>query len=153
MGIIYNGGTFDLFHAGHVRLLKRLKQMAGKDGKVIVALNTDEFVEKFKGAKPIMSLEDRISVVSACKYVDEVRVNFSGEDSKPTILQDPKPDIIITGTDWANRDYYAQMQFDEDWLDKNEIVLCFISYTSGISTTALKARIVDEVKLVSKDKE
>ena len=141
MGVIYNGGTFDLFHSGHVRLLRRLKQMAGEDGKLIVALNTDEFVEKFKGYKPVMSLADRIAVVSACKYVDEVRVNFSGEDSKPTILQEPKPDIVITGTDWANRDYYAQMQFDEDWLDQHEIVLCFISYTPGISTTDLKKRI------------
>jgi glycerol-3-phosphate cytidylyltransferase len=137
---VYTGGTFDLFHSGHVRLLKRLKQIAG-NGKVIVAINPDDFIEKFKGKKPIMSELERYDLLSACKYVDEVRINKSGEDSKPTILMYPKPDIVAIGSDWAARDYYKQMDFTEEWLDQNDIVLIYVPYTEGISTTDIKERI------------
>jgi glycerol-3-phosphate cytidylyltransferase len=53
------------------------------------------------------------------------------------------PDIIIVGSDWARRDYYAQMNFDQDWLDERCIGLAYIPYTKGISTTDLKKRIKD----------
>jgi glycerol-3-phosphate cytidylyltransferase len=141
MAIIYTGGTFDLFHAGHVRLLKRLKQLAGPEGKVIVAINPDEFIEKFKGRKPIMSEQERYDVVSACRYVDEVRINKSGPDSKPTILQHPRPDVVAIGSDWAGKDYHKQMDFTEEWLDEHGIVLIYVTYTAGISTTDLKRRV------------
>jgi glycerol-3-phosphate cytidylyltransferase len=141
MATIYTGGTFDLFHAGHVRLLKRLKQLAGPEGKVIVAINPDEFIEKFKGRKPIMSEQERYDVVSACRYVDEVRINKSGEDSKPTILLEPRPDVIAIGSDWASKDYNKQMGFTEEWLDEHGIVLIYVTYTAGISTTDLKRRV------------
>lgn len=141
MATIYTGGTFDLFHAGHVRLLKRLKQLAGPEGKVIVAINPDEFIEKFKGRKPIMSEQERYDVVSACRYVDEVRINNSGEDSKPTILLEPRPDVIAIGSDWAAKDYNKQMGFTEEWLDEHGIVLIYVTYTAGISTTDLKRRV------------
>ena len=48
MNIIYTGGTFDLFHSGHVNLLKRCREVAGQEGKVVVALNTDDFIFQFK---------------------------------------------------------------------------------------------------------
>ena len=141
---IYTGGTFDLVHPGHIRLFRRLKQLAGHNGKVIVAVNTDEFIEQFKGRKPILSLEERLEMLNACRYIDEVRINKSGADSKPTILQNPKPDVIAVGSDWATKDYYSQMQFDEDWLDKNQIVLVYVTYTEGISTTDIKKRVKDQ---------
>jgi len=144
MTTIYTGGTFDLFHPGHVRLFRRLKQLSGKSGKLIVALNTDEFIEEFKGKKPILSLQERYELVSSCQYVDEVRINKSGADSKPTILEYPKPDVIAVGSDWATKNYHEQMQFDEEWLDKNEIVLVYVTYTEGISTTEIKKRIKEQ---------
>lgn len=137
---IYNGGTYDLFHAGHVEMLRRLKIMAGENGKVIVAINTDDFVERFKGKRPAMSTEDRAAVVAACRYVDEVVINESGEDSKPTILK-VKPDIVITGTDWADRDYMKQMGFTTEWLEEHQIGFGFLPYTRRISTTKLKQTI------------
>lgn len=143
MAIIYTGGTFDLFHAGHVRLLKRLKKLAGENGMVVVAINPDDFIEKFKGRKPIMSEQERYDVVSACRYVDQVRINKSGEDSKPTILMEPKPDVVAIGSDWASKDYHKQMGFSEEWLDEHEIVLIYVTYTEGISTTDLKKRVKD----------
>jgi glycerol-3-phosphate cytidylyltransferase len=137
---IYSGGTYDLFHYGHVRLLKRLKQMAGENGTLIVAVNTDEFIEQFKGSKPVMSLEERIEVLEACKYVDEVVVNHSGADSKPTILK-ARADFVVVGTDWSDRDYMSQMGFTREWLEDNNIGYGFLPYTTTVSTTDIKKRL------------
>lgn len=136
MGLrIYTGGTFDLFHSGHVNFLRRCSQM----GQVTVALNTDEFIEAYKGRKPVMTYTQRKAVLEACRYVDEVVPNTHGADSKPSIIQ-VNPDVIVIGSDWARRDYYAQMQFDQDWLDQHGYGLCYIPYTDQISTTILKQR-------------
>lgn len=138
--VVYTGGTFDLFHAGHVNFLKRCKEIAGKSGNVIVSLNTDEFIKEYKGKPPIVGFSDRMAVLKACKYVDQVVANSGGADSKPTILE-IKPDIIAIGTDWARKDYYKQMQFTQDWLDEKNISLIYIPYTKGISSTEIKQRI------------
>lgn len=138
MKTLYTGGTFDLFHAGHVNFLKHCKTLGEH---VIVSLNTDEFVERYKGSAPIVSYDDRKTILLSCKYVDEVVENSDGEDSKPTILW-AKPDIIAIGDDWAKKDYYKQMNFTQDWLDENNILLVYIPYKQGISTTLLKSRIL-----------
>jgi glycerol-3-phosphate cytidylyltransferase len=135
---VYTGGTFDLFHSGHVALLKRCSQI----GSVTVALNTDEFIAKYKGKAPVVSYSEREAVLLACRYVDAVVPNSGGTDSTIAI-EAVGPDIIVVGSDWARRDYYAQMNFDQDWLDERGIGLAYIPYTKGISTTDLKKRIKD----------
>lgn len=139
MNIVYTGGTFDLPHRGHIRLLEHCRKIAGKTGKVIIALNTDEFILKYKGKSPIMSYDERKAVLENLRFVDKVIPNTSGADSKPTILS-VKPNFVVIGTDWAKKDYYAQMQFTQDWLDKHGITLCYVPYTEGISTTEIKRR-------------
>jgi len=138
--IVYTGGTFDLFHSGHTRFLKACRRLAGDNGKVIVALNEDDFIQAYKGRPPIMSFAERKEVLLACKYVDGVVPNFSGADSKPCIGS-VQPDLVVIGDDWARKDYYAQMQFTQAWLDKHNIGLVYVPYTQGISTTELKQRI------------
>lgn len=137
MGLVYTGGTFDLFHAGHVAFLARCAEL----GRVIVSLNTDEFIEEYKGKPPVISYEDRRDVLLACKYVDGVIPNVGGHDSKIAI-QSVMPDLIVIGSDWARRDYYDQMGFDQDWLDEHGIGLCYIPYTQGISSTMIKERML-----------
>ena len=61
-------GTFDLFHPGHVQLLKRARELGTR---LVVGLSTDEF-NALKGKKSVMSFEDRKAVLEACRYVDEV---------------------------------------------------------------------------------
>ena len=142
MGLkVYTGGTFDLFHAGHVNFLKRCSEI----GSVTVGLNTDEFIYLYKGKYPWMSYSERRAVLEACRWVDEVVPNKWGKDSRPTIL-DVQPDIVAIGSDWARKDYYKQMMFDQDWLDENNIMLLYIPYTSGISTTELKERARDRIE-------
>lgn len=134
---IYIGGTFDLFHKGHIELLKKAKKKADI---VIVSLNTDEFNERYKGKKPIMTLDERIAVVSACKYVDIVDVNDGGEDSTPAILRH-KPDYILHGDDWKGEALMKQMGLTRKFMKKHKIKFMYVPYTKGISTTELKKRI------------
>ena len=138
--VVYTGGTFDLPHPGHVNLLKQCRKIAGREGYVVVSLNTDEFIEAYKGKRPVMSYEERKAVIESIKYVDSVVPNVGGADSKPAI-EICRPDFIVVGTDWACKDYYAQMRFTQEWLDTMGITLVYVPYTTTISTTALKKRL------------
>ena len=104
MSIVYTGGTFDLFHSGHVNLLKRCKEIAGPDGLVVASLNTDDFIWQFKNKKPICSEDERAEVLIACRYVDRVIMNVGGADSRIAIDQ-VQPNYIVVGSDWAEKDY------------------------------------------------
>lgn len=137
--IVYTGGTFDLFHSGHVRLLKKCKALAGS-GTVVVALNTDEFILEYKKKSPIISYDDRAEVLLSCRYVDEVIPNYGGTDSRQSILA-IMPHLIVIGSDWAKKDYYAQMGFTQEWLDEYDIGLAYVPYTKGISSTDIKGRL------------
>ena len=138
--IIYTGGTFNLFHEGHVELLEYCKKLAGDNGKVVVSLNTDEFVARFKGNPPTMTFSQRRAVLMATRYVDEVIPNYDGENSKPAIL-DVKPDMVVVGMDWIEKDYCKQMNFDSQWLNDQNIMLCYVPRTRGVSTTLIKEKI------------
>jgi glycerol-3-phosphate cytidylyltransferase len=139
MNIVYTGGTFDLFHSGHVNLLKRCREVAGIDGKVVVALNTDDFIWQFKNKKPICSEQERLDVLLACRYVDEVVMNIGGQDSRISIDM-VGPNYIVVGSDWAKKDYYAQMSFTQEWLDERGIGLVYVPYTTSISSTKIRGR-------------
>lgn len=136
--MVYTGGTFDLFHSGHVNFLKRCSEL----GSVTVALNTDEFIEEYKGKAPVMSYAEREAVLLGCKYVSAVIPNFSGTDSRPAI-EVINPDIVAIGSDWARKDYYTQMAFDQNWLDDRGIALIYIPYTKNVSSTAIKERMTN----------
>lgn len=139
MGLrIYTGGTFDLFHIGHLNLLKRCHQLAGLTGQVIVSLNTDEFIYKYKKKYPVIPYEDRKAILESCKYVHLVIKNSGDEDSKKSILFAGAIDIVAIGSDWAKKDYYKQMNFTQDWLDEQGISLIYIPYTKKISSTLIK---------------
>jgi cytidyltransferase-like protein len=140
MAVVYTGGTFDLFHSGHANLLKRCREIAGDDGKVIVSLNPDNFIVKYKKSAPICSETERKAVLESCMYVDEVIMNVGGEDSRIAIEM-VNPDYIVIGSDWARRDYYAQMGFDQFWLDERGIGLVYVPYTKAISSTEIKRRL------------
>lgn len=143
MAVVYTGGTFDLFHSGHVNLLRECWNEADRgdeDTRVVVALNTDEFIAEYKGSPPIMSYDERRAVLLSCRYVDEVVANTGGADSRPTILH-VNPNKIVVGSDWRDKDYFKQMGLSQDWLDKRLITLVYVPYTPGISSTELKRRI------------
>jgi glycerol-3-phosphate cytidylyltransferase len=134
--ILYTGGTFDLFHHGHFNFLSICKEITN-GGKLVVALNTDEFVFKYKRIVPVDNYLKRQEKLLNSKLVDQVIENIGGQDSKPCILS-VVPDFIAIGSDWATKNYYEQMNFTQEWLDNNNIGLIYIPYTRGISSTQLR---------------
>ena len=132
-------GTFDLFHAGHVRLLERCRLLAGT-GQVVVALNQDEFVERYKGRAPVISYRDRAIVVRACRYVDSVAVNpqEAPGDSIATLLSRTPTDAIVIGSDWRDRDYLGQTGLSQPDLDALGIIVIYVPYTEGISSSRIR---------------
>lgn len=142
MSVVYTGGTFDLFHVGHVQLLAACRKIAGPEGTVVVAVNEDEFVEKFKGVKPTLSLHDRMKVIGSCRYVDRVVVNLAWTNSVETIERVGPVDFVVIGDDWAPpKDYYSQMGFSKEWLNDNEITLVYVDRNTGMSSTTIRERL------------
>jgi glycerol-3-phosphate cytidylyltransferase len=87
-----------------------------------------------------MTYEERRRALLSCRFVDDVVSNVGGADSRIAVDL-VNPDLIVIGSDWARRDYYSQMGFDQDWLDSRGIGLCYIPYTQGISSTDIKTRL------------
>jgi glycerol-3-phosphate cytidylyltransferase len=140
MKVVYTGGTFDLFHAGHVQFLEKCRNLAGETGQVIVSLNPDTFIQKFKNKPPVIPFMERYEILRACVYVDRVIANISGEDSRPTI-EAINPELIVIGDDWLEKDYHKQMGFTEEWLEEKKIELIYVPYTKNVSTTIIKDRV------------
>lgn len=138
--IVATAGTFDLFHAGHANLLRRCRWLAGEDGEVVVILNLDEFVEAYKGRRPVVAYQDRAAVLRALRDVDVVVPNVGGADLKPSLIE-IAPDLLVVGDDWRDKDYYGQIGATPAWLRRRGITVRFEPYTPHISTTLLRARL------------
>jgi glycerol-3-phosphate cytidylyltransferase-like family protein len=89
-----------------------------------------------------MSYEERKKSLLYSHCADEVIPNIGGSDSKLAILS-VMPNIIAIGDDWAKKDYYSQMNFTQEWLDENNIILVYLPYTKGISSTEFKKRMIN----------
>lgn len=134
-------GTFDLPHPGHYFLFRQCRKIAGDGGIVVVGLNPDEFITQFKGRPPIQTYAERFEILSNSRSIDEIRPT-PGQDAKPLILS-VQPDFIVIGSDWATKDYYAQLQLDAGFLIENDIALLYLDRMTASSSTELKARIRD----------
>jgi glycerol-3-phosphate cytidylyltransferase len=97
MKIIITFGTFDLFHYGHVQILKRARELGDK---LIVGVSTDEFNIKKKGIAPVFSYEHRKSIIESLKYVDEVFPEESMEE-KRNYIEKYNADVLVMGDDWV----------------------------------------------------
>ena len=92
---------FDLFHAGHVLMLKEAKQQCDH---LIVGLQTDPTIDRDWKNKPIQSMFERYTQVEACKYVDEI-VPYTTEKELLDILQSYPIDVRIMGEEYIGKDY------------------------------------------------
>ena len=143
---IYIGGTFDLFHYGHVNVFKNLKYHLNKESlhlgalsKIIVAVNSDSFAESYKRV-PIMDQYQRLAVVNSCRYVDYAFIMDSYEN-QPFFIEENNPDFIVMGSDWQSRDYFKQLCISQEFLDRIGAEMLFLPYTDGISTTEIIEKI------------
>jgi cytidyltransferase-like protein len=135
-------GTFDLMHVGHIDLFKTCRQLAGEGGTVFVAINTDEFVERYKGRRPIIDQADRLLMVDSCRFVDFTYFHESGEDCRETI-EKVRPDILVIGSDWLSKNYLKQIGIIPEYLEENNICLVYAPRKHE-SSSKIKERIVNE---------
>lgn len=116
-------GTFDLFHVGHVNILRRAKALGDY---LVVALSTDEF-NAIKHKKAYHSYEDRKAILEACRYVDEVIPENTWEQ-KIKDVQENNIDVFVMGDDWTGK-----FDFLKDYCE-----VVYLPRTEGISTTKIK---------------
>ena len=138
--ITYTGGTFDLLHVGHIELLEACRELAGPRGRVVVSLNRDEFVERYKGRRPSQPYAVREELLRACSLVDLVVCNAGDEDSRIAI-DVVQPDVLVIGDDWRDRDYHGQLGLDQAWLDERRLWIEYVPRTRGTSTTGIRAEL------------
>ena len=127
-------GTFDLFHVGHVNILRRAKALGDY---LVVALSTDEF-NAIKHKKAYHSYEDRKAILEACRYVDEV-ITYTDVDK---IVQEVDFDVFVTGTDQCHAGFQRAIQWCEEH-GREHIVL---GRTDGVSSSEIKAKIAEKTK-------
>jgi len=122
--IVLTYGTFDLFHPGHVQLLRRARELGSK---LVVGLSTDEFNAR-KGKRSVMSYEDRKTVLESCRHVDAV---FPEQDWQQKIDDARRlgASVFVMGDDWEGKFDFMQ-------------AVCKVVYlrrTEGVSTTQIKS--------------
>ncbi len=135
MIIGYTAGVYDLFHIGHVRLLKKAKSLCDK---LIVGVSTDELVYQTKKKKPVISFEERCEVVSSCRYVDLVVPQV--ETNKFAYHEKLKYDLLFVGDDWYGSDKWKE--YDEVAEAKN-VRIIYHPYTQGTSSTLINKILVE----------
>ncbi|MEH7308397.1 adenylyltransferase/cytidyltransferase family protein [Neobacillus drentensis] len=129
----YTTGVFDLFHVGHLNILKRSKELCDH---LIVGVSTDELVQAYKNKTPVIPLENRIKIVESIKYVDEVIVQTTM--NKLDAWEQLKFEVMFHGDDWKNTRMWKEY---EERFKRVGVDLVYFPYTKETSTTILKQKI------------
>jgi len=123
--VVYTVGVWDMFHIGHLKLLKAAKSLGDI---LIVGVNTDALVKEYKGHYPLLCWEDRAAVVEACQFVDMVIPATSLEKDK--LLKEIDADILVHGND--------KKILGHDYMIRNNRRVVYLPYTEGRSSSALR---------------
>ncbi|MGL5989237.1 adenylyltransferase/cytidyltransferase family protein [Cetobacterium sp.] len=133
----YTTGVFDMFHIGHLNILKKAKE---KCDYLIVGVSTDELVEKYKNKNTIVNYEERKAILEAIKYVDKV-VPQENRD-KYAAYEQYGFHIMFVGDDWKGNDLFLEI---ENKFNKVGVEVVYFAYTAGTSSTVLREKL-DKIK-------
>lgn len=128
MTIGYTTGVYDLFHIGHLNLLKNAKGMCDK---LIVGVTVDELVT-YKGKHAMIPFEDRIEIVRSCKYVDAAVPQYDMD--KLSSCKKLGATILFVGDDWYGTDKWREY---EKAFEREGIKIVYFPYTKGVSSTKI----------------
>ena len=126
----YTTGVFDLFHIGHLNILKRARLECDH---LIVGITTDELSESTKNKKPFIPFQERMDLVEAVKYVDEVVPQTSYD--KMEAWNNLKFDRMFVGDDWKGSDQWNTI---EDEFAQVGVEIIYFPYTTHTSSTILR---------------
>lgn len=126
----YAPGVFDLFHIGHLNLLRRAKEQCDY---LIAGVVSDELAKRNKGSVPVVPLDERLEIVAAIRWVDEAVV----EDvpHKLDMWERLRFDVIVKGDDWKGTDRGEKLETD---FAKVGAEVAYVSYTQRTSSTTLR---------------
>ena len=132
----YTSGVYDLFHIGHLNILKRAKELCDY---LIVGVSTDEVVEMNKHKQPVIPYIDRAKIVEAIRYVDEVipQENYDIE-GKVSIVSKYKVDVVFVGSDWKGTEKWKIIEHE---LAKYNCKVVYLPHTDGVSSTLLRTKL------------
>jgi D-beta-D-heptose 7-phosphate kinase/D-beta-D-heptose 1-phosphate adenosyltransferase len=130
--IVFTNGCFDLFHVGHLELLRRA---AALGDVLVVGVNSDTSVARIKGpGRPIVQESDRVELIAALHFVDYVVV-FQ-EDTPFNLIKEVRPDVLVKGEDWRGRTVVG-----EDLVMARGGRVAFVNHVGAVSTTELLRKI------------
>ena len=129
----YTTGVYDMFHIGHLNILKRAKEQCDY---LIVGVSTDELVQEYKKKKPIIPFEERVEIVKAIKYVDVVvpQVSMDKFEAWKTLHFD----VLFHGDDWKGTPLWNK--YEEEFAPLG-VEIVYYPHTNGISSTKLREKI------------
>lgn len=129
----YTTGVFDMFHIGHLNILRRAKEQCEF---LIVGVSTDEVVSQYKHKTPVIPYAERAAIVEAIRYVDKVVPQESMD--KLAAWKMLHFDAMFHGSDWKNSDLYKGY---EQSLNSVGVDLVFLPHTEGTSSTMLTEKL------------
>ena len=121
----YTTGVFDMFHIGHLNILRNAKELCDY---LIVGVSTDELVQQYKGKTPIIGFEERMAIVEAIRYVDLV-IPEENWEQKRTDVKEYHVDTFVMGDDWKGK---------FDFLKEEGCEVIYLPRTPEISSTQIK---------------
>lgn len=129
----YTTGVFDLFHIGHLNILRRAKEQCNT---LIVGVSTDELVLEYKHKLPVIPFENRLVIVEAIKYVDKVvpQVNMDKFEAWEKL----RYNAIFHGDDWKGTKLYSDI---EEKLNQVGVDVVFLPHTNGISSSIISEKV------------
>lgn len=133
----YTAGVYDMFHVGHLNVIMNAKEYCEH---LIVAVSTDEVVQKNKGKTPIINYDDRVRIVEAIRYVDEV-VPQTDYSDKISPAKKYGINVMFVGDDWKGTEKWERI---EQQLKEIGVDLIYLPYTHSISSTMLREKINNE---------
>lgn len=125
----YTAGVYDLFHIGHLNILKRAKEQCEY---LMVAVSTDELVQKYKNKIPVIPYEERKTIIEAIKYVDEVVPQVNRD--KIVAYEQYHFDVMFVGDDWKGSDIFEKV---DAYMRKRGACVEYLPYTQNVSSTLL----------------
>lgn len=132
----YTTGVFDMFHVGHLNILRHAKEHCDY---LIVGVSTDELCLEYKGKSPIIPYAERKEIIESIKFVDEVVPQVSRD--KFAAWVELGYDVMFVGDDWKNNPLFKDLEVK---FSEVGVSIIYFPYTQGTSSSILREKLLNQ---------